>query len=131
MITILLDHNIKGTAVLILGTLATQGWLELLDLRIATFDDVGLPDDTDDRTIWRFVQERQMVLLTNNRNGTDANSLDRAMREEWTPTALPVLTIGNAGRIKEFDYRARCAERLIEIILDLDNLRGTTRLFIP
>jgi hypothetical protein len=102
-----------------------------VDIQVATFDDVGLTEDADDRTIWRFVQEREMLLLTNNRNGIDEHSLDRAMREEWTPTTLPMLTIGNAGRIKEFDYRARCAERLVEIILELDNLRGTSRIYIP
>lgn len=131
MITILLDQNIKGAALLILGTIATQGWLDLLELRVVTFDDIGLPEGTDDRTIWRFVQERQMLLLTDNRNGSGADSLERVMREEGTAGSLPVLTIGNAERLGEAAYRARCVARLIEIIFDLENLRGSTRLFIP
>jgi hypothetical protein len=131
VITILLDQNIKGTAALIRGTIAAQGWLDLLELRVATFDDVGLTEETDDRTIWRFVQEHQVLLLTDNRNGAGANSLERTMREEWTDISLPVLTIGDSERIGEADYRARCVARLIEIIFELDNLRGATRLFIP
>jgi hypothetical protein len=53
------------------------------------------------------------------------------MREEGTAGSLPVLTIGNAERLGEAAYRARCVARLIEIIFDLENLRGSTRLFIP
>jgi hypothetical protein len=31
----------------------------------------------------------------------------------------------------EREYRDRCATRLCEIILELDNYRGTGRIFIP
>ena len=43
MITVLVDHNIEGQAVLLWGTLVAEGWLELLPLRLATFAEVGLP----------------------------------------------------------------------------------------
>lgn len=131
MITILLDQNIKGVAALIHGTIAAQGWLDLLELRVATFDDVGLAEETDDRTIWHFIQEHQLLLLTDNRNGSGVHSLDRVMRERSTPTSLPVLTIGDSERIGEGEYRARIVDRLIEIIFDLDDLRGAGRLFLP
>ncbi|XHR80554.1 MAG: hypothetical protein ACFKPT_20085 [Gloeotrichia echinulata GP01] len=41
------------------------------------------------------------------------------------------MTIGDLERLDEFDYRERCLERLIEIILDIENYMGVGRLFIP
>lgn len=58
-------------------------------------------------------------------------SLQRTLREENTPSSLPVLTIGSIDRMDERDYREQCAERLIEIVLDLEIYLGTSRLFIP
>ena len=45
--------------------------------------------------------------------------------------SFPVVTIGNIRRFDEFDYRERCVERLIEIILDIEQYMGAGRLFIP
>jgi hypothetical protein len=59
------------------------------------------------------------------------DSLEQVMREENTENSLPVITIGNLDRLSEADYRERCAERLIEIVVDIDNYKGTGRLFIP
>jgi hypothetical protein len=54
------------------------------------------------------------------------------MREENTSTSLPVVTIGYADRVMtDPDYRNRCVDRLIEIIFDIDDYRGSRRLFIP
>jgi hypothetical protein len=53
------------------------------------------------------------------------------MREENTENSFPVLTIGNLDRLSEADYRERCVERLIEIVVEIDNYKGAGRLFIP
>lgn len=54
------------------------------------------------------------------------------MREENTPTSLPVVTIGNIERLlAEPDYRDRCVNRLVDIVLDIDTYRGARRIFIP
>ena len=53
------------------------------------------------------------------------------MREENTENSFPVLTISNFDHFSEADYRERCAERLIEIAVDIDNYKGVGRLFIP
>ena len=63
VIAILVDRNIEGQAVMLWGTLATGGWLELLPMTMARFADVGLPFDSSDRTVWRFAQEHGMLLL--------------------------------------------------------------------
>ncbi len=56
MITILADHDIEGQVMTLWGTLAAEGWLELLPMRLATFEKVGLPFDSSDREVWRFAQ---------------------------------------------------------------------------
>jgi hypothetical protein len=131
MLTILVDHNIEGQAMLLWGTLTATGWLELLPLRLVTLAQVGLPYDSSDREMWRFAQENGMVLLTANRRMDGEDSLEQTIREENTATSLPVLTIGNPERVVERTYRERCAIRLLEVGLDLDNYLGAGRIFIP
>jgi hypothetical protein len=131
MITILVDHNMEGQAILLGGTLVTEGWLALLPVRLVTFAEVGLPFDSSDRRVWRFVQAQRMLLLTDNRSMKGEDSLEQTLREENTPTSLPILTIGSINRLDAREYREECAERLIEILLDLENYLGASRIFIP
>ncbi len=53
------------------------------------------------------------------------------MREENTPTSLPIITIGDRSRVSEYNYRDSCVERLVEILLDIQDYLGVGRLFIP
>jgi hypothetical protein len=129
--TILVDHDIEGQVLILWGALAAEGWLELCPLELVTFVQAGLPVDSSDRTVWRFAQVHGMLLLTHNRNMNDADSLEQTIREENTPTSLPVLTLGRAERLRENAYRERCVVRLIEIALEIEQYLGTGRLFIP
>ena len=59
-------------------------------------------------------------------------SLELIVRRLVTPTSLPVLTIGNLRRLDSDPvYRRRCAERLAEIVDDIERYRGATRLYLP
>ena len=128
----LIDHNLKGHSVVFFGTIASQGWLDLVAIQFVTFDEMGLAIDSDDRVVWRIAQEHQMILLTANRSMKGKDSLEQVMREENTSGSLPVLTIGNADRLlTDSDYRGRCSEALVEIVLDLDRYLGAMRVFIP
>jgi len=131
MITVLADHNIEGQATLLWSTLATTGWLELNLVRLLTFTDAGISLASTDRAVWRFVQEHRMLLLTGNRNMDGMDSLEQTIREENHPASLPVVTIGNLDRMAEREYREACADRLIEIGIDLDNYLGVGRIYIP
>ncbi len=131
LIRFLSDHDIEGYAQLLWGTLASLGWLEIVSLELSTFYEVGLPINSNDREVWRFVQKNRMILITNNRNMEDDSSLEHTLREENLPTSLPVLTIGNVERLSESNYRKRCADMLVEIALDLQNHRGRGRVYIP
>jgi hypothetical protein len=130
-VTVLVDHNLEGHAQRIWDVLAADGWLELLSLQRTTFQDEGLPVNADDRVIWRYAQERGMLLLTGNRNMDGVDLLEQALRDENTPTSLPVITISRTGSMRESGYPTRCDRRLVEIILCLEQYRGAGRLYIP
>ncbi len=127
----LVDYNLDGYALIFLGILAKGGWLEFASVQFVTFREAGLAMDSSDRMVWRYAQEHQMMILTANRNMKGENSLEQVIREENVENSFPVLTISNIERLSESDYRERCAERLIEIIVDIDNIKGSGRLFIP
>jgi hypothetical protein len=128
----LIDHNLKGHAVIFFGAIARQGWLGIFPIQFVMFTEMGLPIDSDDRVVWRLAQKHQMILLTANRSMKGKDSLEEVMREENTPTSQPVMTISNADRLlKDAEYRERCVERLIEIVLNIDDYKGSMRIFIP
>ena len=105
MITILVDRNIEGQAVMLWGSFVAEGWLGLLSVVFVKFTDVGLAFDSSDRTVWHFAQDHRMLLLTDNRSQKGVNSLEQTIREENSLTSFPVLTIGNVARIVERAYR--------------------------
>jgi len=111
--------------------MGSEGWLKLLDIPMLTFDDVGLPINSNDRDVWRFAQTQQLILLTGNRNKDGADSLEQTIQDENTPNSLPVVTIGIVDHLEESAYREQCAERLVEIILNIENYLGIGRIYIP
>ncbi|WP_071189759.1 DUF5615 family PIN-like protein [Trichormus sp. NMC-1] len=127
----LIDYNLTGNAVLFWGTLAAEGWVDLLSIRFFTFKQIGLATDSSDRIVWQFAQANQMILITANRNMKGSDSLEQMIREENIATSLPILTIGNPDRFDERGYRERCAARLVDILLDIENYMGAGRIFIP
>jgi hypothetical protein len=131
MTTLLSDHDMEGQAALLFSTLRSLGWADLLDIRLARFLDVDLPEASTDRAVWRYAQARQMLLLTGNRSMTGPDSLEETIRQENTPTSLPVLTVSVVERLEETRYREACADRIAEILVDLDLYQGTGRLYIP
>ena len=87
--------------------------------------------DSSDRLVWSYAQANHKMILTANRNMKGDDSLEQVIREENTSNSFSVVTIGSLERLDEFDYRERCVERLIEIVLDIENYMGVGRLFIP
>lgn len=128
---VLLDHHLKKQGILLWATMGSEGWLKLLDIPMLTFEDVRLPIDSRDRDVWRFAQEKRLILLTGNRNKDGLDSLEQTIRDENTSESLPVVTIGITERLEERAYREQCAERLVEIILNIENYLGIGRIYIP
>ena len=52
----LIDHNLGGHAEILLGNIASQGWLNLLSIRFVTFKQMNLSIDSNDRVMWRLAQ---------------------------------------------------------------------------
>jgi hypothetical protein len=127
----LIDHNLTGESALLWSAIAATGWVELLQIQFVSFAEVELQVDSDDRTVWRFAQINNIILLTANRNMKGEDSLEQVIREENTLQSLPIVTISDRDHMLEVDYRRRCAERLIEILIDLDLYRGARRVYIP
>lgn len=99
------------------------GWLDLCQIEMVMLAEAGLSDNSKDRDIWRFAQDNHMILLTGNRNMIGEDSLEQTLREENTLSSLPVLTISRVDRLKERSYREHCAERLLEVLLDVEELK--------
>lgn len=128
---VLLDHHMKKQGILLWATMGSEGWLKLLDIPMLTFTDVGLSVDSSDRSIWRFAQSNGLILLTGNRNKDGVDSLEQTIRDENKSNSLPVITVGIVERLEERVYREQCAERLVEIVLNIENYLGVGRIFIP
>lgn len=116
---VLVDYNLTGYIILFQGTLAAEGWLDILSIRFVTLPEAGLAVDTNDRVIWRFAQGNQMLLLTANRNAKGKDSLEQTIREEGNASSLPIIAIGNLDRLVEREYREQCSARLADIVLSI------------
>ncbi|PSB21630.1 ACP S-malonyltransferase [Phormidesmis priestleyi ULC007] len=128
----LVDHNLRGHSVVLAGSLTASGWLDLISICFVLFEEVGLAITSDDRVVWQCAQTNEMILLTANRSMKGKDSLEQVMREENTSISLPVVTIGNIDRLLvEPDYRERCVNRLVDIVVDIEDYRGARRIFIP
>lgn len=135
MVTILADHNIEGQLRVLTAIWTSSDWLDLwrfLSGDVQSLAGLGIPDDVPDSDLWQICQERGMILITGNRNADGENSLEVTMRRLGRDDCLPVLTIGDPDRvISDRVYASAVAVKVLEILLDLDRLRGTRRLYIP
>lgn len=73
-----------------------------------------------------------MILLSANRSMKGEDSLEQVIREENTVDSLLVITIGDSDRfLADRVYRTRCVDRVLEILLDIENWMGVGHLFVP
>jgi hypothetical protein len=52
----LIDNNIEGYARILLRSIASQGWLELIPISFITFKEIDLSIQSNDRVVWRVAQ---------------------------------------------------------------------------
>ena len=133
MPVVLSDHNCEGHARAIFRELDKLGYTDLLSLRLLLFSDIGLPVNAEDELVWATCQTNGYLLLTGNRNATDGSrSLEMIMRRLVTADSLPVLTISDVRRVmRDADYIRQCATQLANIVLNVERLRGVSRLYLP
>ena len=105
---------------------------ESLDLEVESFERLGLPYNMSDHDLWQLCQQREIVLLTANRNDEGPDSLEATIRTLNTPSSLPVLIIADPELVlASRDYAERVAVQALEYLLELDHFRGVGRLFVP
>ena len=135
MTTILADHNVEGQFGVLARIWTSPDWLDLWLSLVGgteTFASLGLASDLADSELWSLCQERDMVLITGNRNADDDDSLEVTMRKLCQPNSLPVLTIADPNRVMyDREYAERVAVQIIDILMDLDRVRGTRRIYVP
>ena len=135
MISLLADANIQGQIAILVARMQGESWRgfwDHLQLRHVTFADVGLQPADTDATVWHRCQQRGLLLLTDNRNEDGPDSLEATIRANNGPTSLPVFTIGNVRQLSDNPaYADRVVDKLFAYLIELDNLRGTGRLYLP
>jgi hypothetical protein len=135
MPSVMADHDVEGQVRILLRILMSDDWLEFwleLGYQIVSFASLGIATNIADIDLWRLCQERDIVLITGNRNKEGPESLEATIEQLATPESLPVLTIGEPNRIfSSREYAHRAAERLLAYLDRMDHLRGTGRLFLP
>jgi hypothetical protein len=93
---------------------------------------LGLSADASDAQLWQACQQHDIVLITANRNKDGLDSLEAIIATQNEPHHLPVFTVSNADQIlTDREYGMRVVRQLLEFLFDLDNLRGTGRLYLP
>ncbi|MCI0464441.1 MAG: hypothetical protein L0Z62_46505 [Gemmataceae bacterium] len=132
---ILPDANIEGHWKVLRSRLEGEYWREVwaaLQLKPQTFAELDLAASTLDSELWHLCQECELFLITANRNKEGADSLEATIEAHNSPTSLPVFTIADPDRVLESAlYADRVVESLLQYLLDIDNIRGTGRLYLP
>jgi hypothetical protein len=129
------DADVRGQVLdlvaLLQGPARRELWADL-GIRVFDFDELGLQVFAPDRDVWRACQERQLVLITGNRNCEGPDSLAATIDELNTDDSLPVLTIGMPPRVaRDRGYAETIADDLLEYLHDLEKVLGTGRLYLP
>jgi hypothetical protein len=132
---LLADVNAEGYVDALVAACQSPGWNAVwtaLHVRVSSIQALGLPKTTADDVLWRACQQNDLLLITANRNAKGPSSLVQTIARECTSASLPVLTLADGDRlIANRAYCEQAAERLIDILINLDSVRGSGRLWLP
>ena len=132
---ILADANVRGQVDYLVTLMRSEPWTEFweeLGLVLVHFEEVGLLPTASDLGVWLRCQQEQLVLITDNRNYTGAESLEATIRAHNAPDSLPVFTIANLDRFNtDRAYVEQVLETLLDYLQRIDTVRGTGRLYLP
>jgi hypothetical protein len=133
MTLVVSDNDVRG-AVRVIERIVVSSWapfIRSLDLRFATFEEIGLDRRANDREVWDACQHAGAVLITGNR-AADKGGLELVIRNFADATSLPVITLANSTRIFwDRAYAEATVVQLIDFLERIDSLRGTGRLYVP
>jgi len=128
------DNDVLGQVGRLMDICQAPPWAELwhdLECTFCSFDDFAQSEDATDAVIWRTCQDNEIILITGNRNADDPESLETTSGHQNTADSLPVLTLADPDYIlRERPYAEMAVERLFDIFINVDSLRGTGRLYL-
>ncbi len=120
---LLADVNLNHEPPILRGLLDDLGLRPLLveaNPRFLTLADLGLSPALSDRALWNYCQDEVWVLLTDNRNQNDKDSLEATLSDSWRVGHLPVLTLADKGRFnRDAECRARVASDIAELLFGI------------
>ena len=132
---ILADNDVEGIFAAIVTIWLSETWHDLwisLNWPLETFASIGLPRNASDALVWRTCQQREIILVTGNRNAESPESLETTIRNLSRPDSLPVFTLSNPKRIlKDRSHANLVAERLLDYLMRGEEYRGTGRIYVP
>ena len=115
---LLADINAIGHVEALLQKMTAEPWAEFwieLGLVLMHFDELGLSPDASDLVIWQTCQREQLVLITDNRNQDDPESLEATIRQHNQTDSLPVFTIADLAKFQsDHHYADRVLKRLFD-----------------
>jgi hypothetical protein len=131
---ILADNDVTGAVAALRRVLRSAEWAEYsadLELHFIDFEELELPRNASDQTVWQACQAAGAVLITGNRSG-GPDSLETVLDELAGPKSLPVITLADPRRIiRDAAYAESAALRLLDYLERIASLQGVRRLFIP
>ncbi|MFQ5732643.1 MAG: hypothetical protein ACE5KM_11910 [Planctomycetaceae bacterium] len=134
MSKVVADNDVVGMVRRIEQILRSEEWAEYTDavkIEFLTLNDVGIPPDATDETVWTPCQELNCVLITGNRTG-GIDSLENVISENADRHCQPVLTLSDPRRVlRDTTYAEATAVCVLDCLDRLDALQGVARLFIP
>jgi hypothetical protein len=134
MLGIISDHDIEGYFRALISIWEKEPWREIwkeLGVTVESFASLGISPHINDADLWHACQARELVLFTANRNDEGPDSLEATIRRYNQETCLPVITIADLRRFaRDRGHAAEVAERALGYLLEMENYRGTGRIFV-
>jgi len=135
MRAIMADNDIQGQMGTLVRLLESEAWLDIwasLNLAVRTFADLSLDPSVADAELWHACQREQIVLITANRNKAGADSMEATIKAFSTASSLPVFTLADPKQIlASREYADRVVTRFLQYLMEIDNVRGAGRLWLP
>ncbi len=133
---LLADINIAGQVRTLMETFyASEEWAEYwtaLQIRCLFFEHVGLNPRSPDDVVWQTCQDSGLILITGNRNHDGPTSLEATIRTRLQPDSLPVITVSQAKSLGlNTAYTAQVGIKLLDYLYNIEQYRGTGRLYVP
>jgi hypothetical protein len=134
---LLADVNLQGHLPRLRQLLISLGlWSILVELNLefVTFPELRLAQNLNDRAIWNRCQHDGWVLLTENRNQDDPDSLEATLSDSWCIGHLPILTLANKRMFERNpEYALRVAADVAELLFGIvqGEFCDRSRIYIP